>query len=188
MCQHVRFIFLHLECNLLSEQLRAARAMARMDQKDLADIAAVSVETIKRLEKMNGDLSATRVLTLNAIQKALEAAGIEFTNGHQPGIRVRPTDVLMTQTAFDIGRESLEPKLIDIDSSLMLERYGTSFLALKRDNDTPIGTASILNGSAFFEPATGDKGKLTEAHAPLVFETWARRSLAGIGIEPRKKR
>ena len=34
-----------------------------------------------------GPLSETPVATVNAIQGALEKAGVEFTNGNQPGVR-----------------------------------------------------------------------------------------------------
>ena len=71
---------------LTSEQVRAARALKRMDQSGLADIAGVSVETIKRLEKLNGPLLSANGKTLSAIQTALEAAGVEFIEG---GVRLR---------------------------------------------------------------------------------------------------
>jgi|BarGraIncu00222A_1022003.scaffolds.fasta_scaffold93498_3 transcriptional regulator with XRE-family HTH domain len=74
---------------MTAEQLRAARAMLRMDQATLAATAGVSVETVKRLEGMQGSLTDTRVATLNALRKALEAAGVEFTNGGQPGVRLK---------------------------------------------------------------------------------------------------
>jgi DNA-binding XRE family transcriptional regulator len=70
------------------EQLRAARAMARIEQTDLARQADVSVETIKRLEKTTGPVSAN-VQTVDAVVRVLEAAGVEFTNGEQPGVRLR---------------------------------------------------------------------------------------------------
>jgi hypothetical protein len=38
---------------------------------------------------MEGTLSETRVATVNAIQGALEKAGVEFTNRDQPGVRLR---------------------------------------------------------------------------------------------------
>lgn len=74
---------------LTAEQVRGARAMLRMDQSALAEAAGVSLETIKRLEKMNGPLTATRVATVAAIEKALTKAGIEFTNGDEPGVKLR---------------------------------------------------------------------------------------------------
>jgi transcriptional regulator with XRE-family HTH domain len=70
------------------EQLRAARAMARIEQADLARQANVSVETIKRLERTAGPVSAN-VQTVDAVMRVLEAAGIEFTNGDQPGVRMK---------------------------------------------------------------------------------------------------
>jgi transcriptional regulator with XRE-family HTH domain len=73
---------------ITGEQFRAARAMARIEQADLARQANVSVETIKRLERTVGPVSAN-VQTVDAVIRALEAAGIEFTNGEQPGVRRR---------------------------------------------------------------------------------------------------
>jgi transcriptional regulator with XRE-family HTH domain len=62
--------------------------MARLEQADIAKRAGVSVDTIKRLERTVGPLSAN-VTTIEAIQRVLEAAGVEFTNGGQPGVRIR---------------------------------------------------------------------------------------------------
>src|SRR6516164_6056078 len=72
---------------LTSELVRAARALLRWDQRHLAEASSVSLPTIKRLEARPGILSAHAV-TLLAIRRALEAAGVEFTNGEQPGVRL----------------------------------------------------------------------------------------------------
>ncbi len=73
---------------LRSEQIRAARALLRWDQKQLADAANISVQTIKRIEGMPGKVSAyTR--TVDAITKALEGAGVAFTNDDEPGVKLR---------------------------------------------------------------------------------------------------
>lgn len=78
---------------LTSDQLRGARAMARMAQKSLAEAAGISVETIKRLEGRPGPLSAN-VRTVSALQSALEAAGIEFIDEPaKPGVLLKRTDV-----------------------------------------------------------------------------------------------
>lgn len=76
---------------LTAEQLRAARALRRWDQAVLAERSGVSVETIKRLEKMDGRLTTTRVATLDALRTALEAAGVIFVaeNGEGPGVRLK---------------------------------------------------------------------------------------------------
>jgi DNA-binding XRE family transcriptional regulator len=76
---------------LTSEQVRAARALKRMDQTTLAEMAGVSVETVKRLEKLDGPLLSANGKTMAAIQSALEGAGIIFidSNGNGPGVRLR---------------------------------------------------------------------------------------------------
>lgn len=41
------------------------------------------------LERLEGEVTATRVATIDAIEKALTKAGIEFTNGDEPGVKLR---------------------------------------------------------------------------------------------------
>lgn len=52
--------------------------------------SGVSIATIKRLEKMDGVVSANRV-TIEAIVRAFEDASIDFIdeNGGGPGVRLR---------------------------------------------------------------------------------------------------
>ena len=44
---------------LTGEQIRGARAMLRLERRELAERAGVSFETIKRLERISGPISAT---------------------------------------------------------------------------------------------------------------------------------
>jgi transcriptional regulator with XRE-family HTH domain len=74
---------------LTAEQLRAARALLRWDQATVAERAGVSLETIKRLERLDGPLLATRSSTLDALEKTFRAAGVDFTNGGEPGVKLR---------------------------------------------------------------------------------------------------
>lgn len=76
---------------MTAEQLRAARALVRWSQTTAAERASVSLETVKRLERMTGPLTRVHVETLQAIQGALEQAGVEFIdeNGGGPGVRLR---------------------------------------------------------------------------------------------------
>ena len=64
--------------------------MLRMEQRDLAKESNISVETIKRIERTPGPVSAN-TRTLSAIRSALESAGVEFVpeNGGGPGVRLR---------------------------------------------------------------------------------------------------
>lgn len=78
---------------LTSEQLRAGRALARLDQKTLAEAAGISVPTLKRLEAGTGPLS-TLHQNAERLRSALEAAGVVFLpDGEQvdggPGVRLR---------------------------------------------------------------------------------------------------
>src|SRR5882757_7235686 len=62
---------------ITSEQIRAARALLRIEQHDLARRARVSISTIRRIE---AEIGAVRVAeaTVDLIRKALEAEGAEF--------------------------------------------------------------------------------------------------------------
>jgi transcriptional regulator with XRE-family HTH domain len=73
---------------LTSELIRAARALLRWDQRHLAEASSVSLPTVKRLESRPGILGV-HSLTLVSLKRALEKAGVEFTNGDQPGVRLR---------------------------------------------------------------------------------------------------
>ncbi len=62
---------------ITAAQLRAARALAGMDQKDLAEKSGVSLPTIQRMEASVGNVRGV-VDTLTKIIAALDAAGIEL--------------------------------------------------------------------------------------------------------------
>jgi transcriptional regulator with XRE-family HTH domain len=69
-------------------QVRAARAFLGWTAKELAQRADVGVSTVQRIENAAGPPNAYGS-NLAAIQSTLESAGIEFTNGDAPGIRMR---------------------------------------------------------------------------------------------------
>jgi predicted transcriptional regulator len=69
-------------------QIKAARALLGWSQDDLAARSGVSQPTIKRLEAEGGDLGG-RPETGDKMRRALEKAGIEFTNGDGPGVRLK---------------------------------------------------------------------------------------------------
>src|SRR5262249_26972300 len=78
-----------------SEVIRAARALLRWDQRDLAKASSISLPTIKRLESKPGALEA-HTSTVVALTLALEKAGIQFIdeNGGGPGVRLRKRQTL----------------------------------------------------------------------------------------------
>ena len=65
-----------------------ARAGLAMTAEALADAAGVSKVTLSDFEVGK---RSPHSRTLVAIRDVLEAAGVEFTNGGQPGVRLRKT-------------------------------------------------------------------------------------------------
>lgn len=70
-------------------QLRAARALLRWSAKETAKRSGVALTTVQRLEQEDG-VPGGRSQTLLELQRALEAAGVEFvgTPDQAPGVRL----------------------------------------------------------------------------------------------------
>ncbi|WP_370655716.1 helix-turn-helix domain-containing protein [Paracraurococcus lichenis] len=62
---------------IMGSQIRAARALLRLTLQDLATASGVSVATIIRAEKVDGEPTMTRA-NLAALRRALEDAGAVF--------------------------------------------------------------------------------------------------------------
>jgi transcriptional regulator with XRE-family HTH domain len=79
---------------ITANQLRAARALLNIDQRQTADLADLSVPTIQRMEASDGVIRAN-VDSLMKLVSALENAGIELINPGAPsssggrGVRLR---------------------------------------------------------------------------------------------------
>lgn len=71
-------------------QLRAARALAGIEQGVLAKEAGLSTNTISAMEKRGDQMLVSGLDTIRAVMNALEARGIEFLNHGQPGVRLKP--------------------------------------------------------------------------------------------------
>ena len=69
----------HVSSMISAAQLRAARALLGMDQRQLAAAAGLSVPTIQRMEA-SADVIRGNVESLMKLTGALEAAGIELIN------------------------------------------------------------------------------------------------------------
>ena len=79
---------------ITSSQMRAARALLGIDQRQLADMANLSLPTIQRMEASGGQVRGI-VDTLMKVVEALEGAGIELIGdnaqsaGKGRGVRLR---------------------------------------------------------------------------------------------------
>jgi ribosome-binding protein aMBF1 (putative translation factor) len=67
-------------------QFRAARALLDWSRSKLGEKAGHSLATIQRVEK-GGAYVSDEVRA--KLKSTLEAAGVEFTNGDAPGVRLR---------------------------------------------------------------------------------------------------
>ena len=66
---------------ITASQIRAARGLLGVDQKELAEMSGVSLPTIQRMEASDGHVRST-VDTLTKVVEALQAAGIELIGDH----------------------------------------------------------------------------------------------------------
>lgn len=74
---------------MISSQIRAGRALVDMSQTTLAELAGLSLPTIKRMERLGPGRSAAD--NVEAVKRALEKAGVAFidANGGGAGVRLR---------------------------------------------------------------------------------------------------
>ncbi len=84
---------------LIGNQLKAARALVGIEQQELADAAKVHVNTIRKMEAKGREEITSAANVLRRVQSALEAAGVEFTNGEQPGVRLRKSVPALAESA-----------------------------------------------------------------------------------------
>jgi transcriptional regulator with XRE-family HTH domain len=157
-----------------SEQIRAARALLRWEQRELADASGVSLPSIKRLETSPGPLAA-QPRTVEAIRAALEAAGVIFVdrNGEGAGVRMA-LGLLITEPDFVAGYRAIENSgLARFDPTLRLQRYNDGkFLRLSLA-DRAIGTASYQSGEVFFSPSVAAVGSAAD-----TIERWIRHAIS----------
>ncbi|PZU95038.1 MAG: transcriptional regulator [Chelatococcus sp.] len=76
--------------SITASQMRAARALIKMEQAELAKRSGVSVPTIRRMEGGDGAVKG-HYDNVAAIIRELEGAGVIFVaeNGEGPGVRLR---------------------------------------------------------------------------------------------------
>jgi len=68
---------------ITAAQMRAARALLGIDQRQLAELAGVSLPTIQRMEASEGTVRGV-IDTLTKIVGALDTAGVELIGDNAP--------------------------------------------------------------------------------------------------------
>ena len=72
------------------EQIRAARKLLGWRQAELAKQARIPAHSVESAES-SVDQSFVPGHDMQAMRAALEAAGVEFTNGDEPGVKLKAT-------------------------------------------------------------------------------------------------
>jgi hypothetical protein len=86
-------------------QLKAARALAGVNQQQVADSARLNVNTIRNMEARGAKPITSSAVTVRNVQLALEALGIEFLNHARPGVRLS----IPSERSVEIAGESKAP-------------------------------------------------------------------------------
>ena len=75
---------------ITSSQIRAARALLDWTRSELSERSGVGISALMRFESADG-VPAGNIKTIDAVKKAFEEAGIEFTGSpdSQAGVRWR---------------------------------------------------------------------------------------------------
>lgn len=94
-----------------SEQIRAARALLRWEQKDLAEEAQVSLPSVKRLEGQEGMLSP-ELRSVAALTQALKNNGITFTGSSKEFGVVLNTEKRIAAVVFSL-RDKIFPDVVE---------------------------------------------------------------------------
>ena len=138
-------------------QCRAARGLLKWNQDELASAAQVSGVTVRNFEN---EKSSPQRASLAMIRSAFESAGVEFTNGDQPGVRLRKV-IIMTLQQF-LGslkayeRNRLQSKAIHIPGEQ--PKFGFVFVYGDRDfadlmfGNRALGRVEWRNGNVVFDP------------------------------------
>ena len=89
---------------ITAAQMRAARALLGIDQRQLAELSTVSLPTIQRMEASEGNVRGV-IDTLTKVVEAFDAAGVELIGenvrslGDGRGVRFKQP-VVMTEAVF----------------------------------------------------------------------------------------
>ena len=71
---------------ITAAQMRAARALLGIDQRQLADLSGVSLPTIQRMESSDGNVRGV-VDTLTKVMEAFDKAGVDLIGENESSPR-----------------------------------------------------------------------------------------------------
>lgn len=101
---------------ITSSQMRAARALLGVDQRQLAEMAGLSLPTIQRMEASGGQVRGI-IDTLMKVVEALEGAGVELISenslsaGRGRGVRIREAAVRAEAKPMPAAARTTAPEM-----------------------------------------------------------------------------
>jgi len=131
--------------------------MLGLTQADLAAKAGISKTALIAIETATSDPKAS---TLSAIQKALESAGVEFTNGDQPGVRLQKAMVMTLEQFLNSLRAYEQNRLQSKGIHIPGEQPKFGFVLVYGDRDfadlmfgsRALGRVEWQSGNILFDP------------------------------------
>ena len=72
---------------VITQQIKAARALLGWAQQDLAVKTGIAISTIRRIEGLNGPICAN-FGTISNIRRVFEEAGVKFEGDPCPGVNL----------------------------------------------------------------------------------------------------
>jgi transcriptional regulator with XRE-family HTH domain len=163
-------------------QIKAARSLLDWSQERLAEASGVSIPTVRRLEAADGELGG-RENTAGKIVAALEFAGVEFTNGDQPGVRVRqPLHPYSIKDLVNVIRRFQRNVLSGSEGgSVKFEALNNGFELWVADR--PSGTIVVVGEKPVFDPPLATSRTRTDG---WVTEDELRNWAQGLGVTVKK--
>lgn len=98
---------------ITAAQLRAARALLGLDQRELAERAGLSPPTVQRMEASE-DVIRGNIESLGKLVSALETAGVELlgdglpSNGMGRGVRLKARDAVAVVAGHNSAASTLQ--------------------------------------------------------------------------------
>jgi transcriptional regulator with XRE-family HTH domain len=161
------------------EQLRAGRALARIDQAELARLSGLSVETVKRLERIRGPVDA-KMRTVNAIVAGFEGLGVLFDRFGEGGVGIRrasfaaqerpeaPVDAPAKLAYQLIYHSKARPALLaDLKAGLaQIEESGT-----RRNPELNVTGVLFACNGRFLQVLEGDKAPVLQVYGAISLDS-----------------
>ncbi|MDP1737927.1 MAG: BLUF domain-containing protein [Caulobacter sp.] len=169
---------------ITGEQIRAARALARLEQAELARLCGLSLETIKRLERIRGPVDAN-TRTLNAIIEALSGLGIQFDGCEDGGVGVCRLPARMAREA---GHRHAPPPKRETQPLRRLIFHSVANVASRQDFKASID--EISRSSAIQNEQLGITGVLFSSNGRFLQviegpKDSVRQAFGAISCDPR---